>query len=143
MRLGTLKLFLRYTLMRVLTRTQPWCRNLALPRLRVQQSGLCVPAVRARYFSAAARTHGEIIAGSKRGAQRQNSANCRLSHLGSPSVLPSLQLRHCSSVHMASLATPGASDEYRLPTTVKPTHYDVTIKTDLENQDFEGFVHIE
>lgn len=44
---------------------------------------------------------------------------------------------------MASLTTPGASDEYRLPTNVKPTHYDVTIKTDLENQTFEGFVRID
>jgi len=35
-----------------------------------------------------------------------------------------------------------ASDEYRLPTNVKPTHYDVTIKTDIENQVFEGFVQI-
>ncbi|KXN83489.1 Aminopeptidase 2, mitochondrial [Leucoagaricus sp. SymC.cos] len=44
---------------------------------------------------------------------------------------------------MASLTTPGGSDEYRLPTTVKPTHYDVTIKTDLENHTFEGSVQID
>ncbi|KAJ3574305.1 hypothetical protein NP233_g1859 [Leucocoprinus birnbaumii] len=44
---------------------------------------------------------------------------------------------------MASLSTPGASDQYRLPTDVKPVHYDVTIKTDLENQIFEGFVRID
>lgn len=43
---------------------------------------------------------------------------------------------------MGSPATPGASDEYRLPTNVKPVHYDVTVKTDLENQTFEGFVRI-
>jgi len=44
---------------------------------------------------------------------------------------------------MVSPPTQKASDEYRLPTKVKPTHYDVTIKTDIENQVFEGFVQIE
>ncbi|KAG6813612.1 hypothetical protein H0H92_009229 [Tricholoma furcatifolium] len=34
------------------------------------------------------------------------------------------------------------SDEYRLPLNVKPVHYDVTIKTDLENLEFEGFVDV-
>lgn len=43
---------------------------------------------------------------------------------------------------MSSLAVPGAPDEYRLPTNVKPAHYDVTIKTDLESLTFEGFVRI-
>ena len=31
-------------------------------------------------------------------------------------------------------------DEYRLPTDVKPTHYDLTIRTDLEKLKFDGFV---
>jgi aminopeptidase 2 len=44
---------------------------------------------------------------------------------------------------MASLTTPGASDEYRLPTNVEPAHYDLVIKTDLEKQIFEGYVRIE
>lgn len=44
---------------------------------------------------------------------------------------------------MTSLATPGAPDEYRLPTNVKPTHYDITVKTDLETLAFESFVRIE
>lgn len=30
--------------------------------------------------------------------------------------------------------------EYRLPTDVKPTHYDVTVRTDLEALKFDGFV---
>ncbi|KAG6832426.1 hypothetical protein H0H87_001586 [Tephrocybe sp. NHM501043] len=33
-------------------------------------------------------------------------------------------------------------DQYRLPTDVKPKHYDVTIKTDLGRLEFEGFVKI-
>ncbi|KAL9714866.1 Aminopeptidase 2 mitochondrial [Leucoagaricus gongylophorus] len=44
---------------------------------------------------------------------------------------------------MDSLTTQRSSDEYRLPTNVKPTHYDITIKTDLQNQVFEGFVRID
>jgi hypothetical protein len=34
------------------------------------------------------------------------------------------------------------TDSFRLPLDVKPTHYDVTIKTDLENSLFEGVVKI-
>ena len=33
-----------------------------------------------------------------------------------------------------------APEEYRLPTDVKPSHYDVTIRTDLEKLKFDGFV---
>ena len=50
---------------------------------------------------------------------------------------------HRSSAHMVSSPTQETTDEYRLPTNVKPAHYDVTIKTDIENQLFEGFVQIE
>jgi hypothetical protein len=38
---------------------------------------------------------------------------------------------------------PTDSGDFRLPLDVKPTHYDVTIKTDLENSLFEGVVKIE
>lgn len=31
-------------------------------------------------------------------------------------------------------------DEYRLPTDVKPKHYDVTLRTDLEKSRFDGYV---
>ena len=34
-------------------------------------------------------------------------------------------------------------DEYRLPTDVRPTHYDLTIRTDLEKETFDGAVKIE
>ena len=34
-------------------------------------------------------------------------------------------------------------DHYRLPTDVRPTHYDLTIRTDLEKEKFAGFVKIE
>ena len=59
--------------------------------------------------------------------------------------------RHCSLHHspldvstslMAS-ASKNASDHYRLPTEVRPRHYDLTIRTDLEKEKFTGFVKIE
>jgi hypothetical protein len=34
-------------------------------------------------------------------------------------------------------------EDYRLPLDVKPTHYDVTVRTDLEKLSFDGFVKIE
>ena len=43
---------------------------------------------------------------------------------------------------MASLAE-NPSDHYRLPTEVRPRHYNLTIKTDLEKEKFGGFVKIE
>ncbi|KAL0066569.1 Aminopeptidase 2 mitochondrial [Marasmius tenuissimus] len=35
-----------------------------------------------------------------------------------------------------------ATSEYRLPTDVKPTHYDLTVRTDLDKLVFDGFVII-
>lgn len=36
-----------------------------------------------------------------------------------------------------------AIDHYRLPTDLRPRHYDLTIRTDLEKENFSGFVKIE
>ncbi|PPQ87694.1 hypothetical protein CVT25_011461 [Psilocybe cyanescens] len=36
----------------------------------------------------------------------------------------------------------GVQDAYRLPTSVKPIHYDITVKTDLEKLTFEGLAKI-
>lgn len=44
---------------------------------------------------------------------------------------------------MSASAPASAQQDYRLPTDVKPTHYDLTVWTDLENSKFEGIVHIE
>ncbi|KAI0373350.1 leucyl aminopeptidase [Pilatotrama ljubarskyi] len=44
---------------------------------------------------------------------------------------------------MSASAPVSAQQDYRLPTDVKPTHYDLTVWTDLENSKFEGIVHID
>jgi hypothetical protein len=57
--------------------------------------------------------------------------------------------RPCSFLHHPSLpVSPAMSskkpfDHYRLPTDVRPRHYDLTIRTDLEKEKFSGFVRIE
>ncbi|KAF9650846.1 hypothetical protein BDM02DRAFT_3217429 [Thelephora ganbajun] len=38
------------------------------------------------------------------------------------------------------MSSPTSHPESRLPLNVKPTHYDLTIRTNLENQTFDGFV---
>lgn len=46
---------------------------------------------------------------------------------------------------MSTVANPPVEvehDQYRLPTNVKATHYDVAIKTDLEKLTFQGFAKI-
>lgn len=43
---------------------------------------------------------------------------------------------------MASATTPPV-DPYRLPLNVKPLHYALTVKTDLEALQFEGHVTVE
>lgn len=39
-------------------------------------------------------------------------------------------------------STADTQNQYRLPVDVKPIHYDVTIKTDLEKTEYQGFVKI-
>ncbi len=57
--------------------------------------------------------------------------------------------RPCSFLHHASapvsvtMSSEKPLDHYRLPTDVRPRHYDLTIRTDLEKEKFRGFVRIE
>lgn len=44
---------------------------------------------------------------------------------------------------MTAPSTARSLEEYRLPLDVKPTHYDVTVRTDLEKLTFDGLVKIE
>ncbi|KAI0747687.1 peptidase family M1-domain-containing protein [Daedaleopsis nitida] len=70
-------------------------------------------------------------------------------HIFRSRTAPLLQLRHCSiATHPLTMTSANAStntppQDYRLPTDVKPTHYDLTVWTDLENDTFDGVVHID
>ncbi|KAI0637348.1 leucyl aminopeptidase [Trametes polyzona] len=44
---------------------------------------------------------------------------------------------------MSASESASAQQDYRLPTNVKPTHYDLTVWTDIANSKFEGIVHID
>lgn len=44
---------------------------------------------------------------------------------------------------MFTMSSEKAVDHYRLPTDLRPRHYDLTIRTDLEKEKFSGFVKIE
>lgn len=57
-----------------------------------------------------------------------------------PKRIISSGLKRLYCTRMSPTAIPGATDEYRLPLDLKPTHYEVTIQTDLEKQTFSGFV---
>ena len=59
----------------------------------------------------------------------------------SPSPLSANSPRACSSI--AHMSSSGSHPEYRLPPSAKPTHYDLTIRTNLENQTFDGFVDVQ
>lgn len=65
--------------------------------------------------------------------------------------LPNFRLaaRFCST-HTRMTAGPvptpdptKSDDEFRLPTDLKPTHYDITVRTDLEKLKFDGFVKVQ
>jgi len=59
----------------------------------------------------------------------------------SPDPLSASTRRACSSIAHMSFST--SHPEYRLPLNAKPTHYDLTIRTNLENQTFDGFVDVQ
>ena len=63
-------------------------------------------------------------------------------------TVPLLHTRNCyttsASYSMSSSSTaPKDASDLRLPTDLKPTHYDLTVWTDLESNKFEGIVHVE
>lgn len=67
------------------------------------------------------------------------------SHLSSALLRPSFQSSIAQlslPLSLCNMSTVATADPNRLPTNVKPSHYDVTIRTDLENLTFEGFAII-
>ncbi|KAJ4488175.1 leucyl aminopeptidase [Lentinula aciculospora] len=54
-------------------------------------------------------------------------------------------LRNISSIRtatMSTIASESPASKFRLPTNVKPTHYDLTIRTDLDKLTFDGTVTV-
>lgn len=50
---------------------------------------------------------------------------------------------HRSSTPTTSNMTTSAEVDYRLPTNVKPTHYDLTVRTDILGAKFDGIVTVQ
>src|ERR1700722_127897 len=68
-------------------------------------------------------------------ASRSIGVGCITSFNSTPS-------RHLTTFSMSS--DPTASPEsYRLPNNVRPTHYELTVRTDLEKLVFDGFVRVQ
>jgi hypothetical protein len=59
-----------------------------------------------------------------------------------PLYSPSPSLFTPSSSRLYSTST-AAMSQYRLPEDIRPSHYDLTVRTDLESLTFEGVVKIE
>lgn len=82
----------------------------------------------------------------KKAIRRDFGSNSRLPIKRRSSHYSAESARSCSSLapiaNISATIMTKPTDEYRLPLDVKPTHYDVTIRTDLETQTFTGFVKI-
>lgn len=67
--------------------------------------------------------------------------------LSSSSPLHNIQRSYCTFESMAPTATSAppkvSADEHRLPLDVKPLHYDITVRTDLEKLVFDGSVSVQ
>ena len=57
-------------------------------------------------------------------------------------LLPTPRFYCTRSAQMTGNSADTLQNQYRLPVDVKATHYDVTIRTDLEKTEYQGFVRI-
>lgn len=55
-----------------------------------------------------------------------------------PSISPSASSSSSSFSNPSSATMTAAAGDFRLPTNVKPLHYDLTIQTSLQNRSFVG-----
>ncbi|KAI0259093.1 leucyl aminopeptidase [Gloeopeniophorella convolvens] len=60
-----------------------------------------------------------------------------------PSFYRFCSFDHHTPISASFMSSEKAPDHYRLPTDVRPKHYDLTIRTDLEKEAFSGFVNID
>jgi hypothetical protein len=72
----------------------------------------------------------------------KNSQSARSPHSHPQSALP-VRSHSTQVASMTASDTAKPLESYRLPLEIKPTHYDVTVHTDLKKLIFDGFVKIE
>ncbi|KAF5367551.1 hypothetical protein D9758_003664 [Tetrapyrgos nigripes] len=94
-----------------------------------------------------------LLAGSRRPYGRLSNSFLRTRdrpkptsrHLSRPHFVPPSSAFHApaQSVVMSTGSLDKPASEYRLPTNVKPVHYDLTIRTDLDTSEFDGMVKID
>lgn len=78
-------------------------------------------------------------------SQRDYSPRPKRAALRGGHFFPTASFSHSASDHttrLGEMTFNPAPDPYRLPLDVKPVHYDVTVRTDLEKLTFSGFVRV-
>lgn len=106
--------------------------------------------LRALTFARAALPGDPCAHQTKPGSVRLFKTPANIHHLirgfvSSSSIFARNSPRFQHTATMSTTANPPVEvehDQYRLPANVKATHYEVTIKTDLENLTFQGLVNI-
>jgi hypothetical protein len=72
----------------------------------------------------------------------KNSQSARSPHSHPQFALP-VRSHSTQVASMTASDTAKPLESYRLPLEIKPTHYDVTVRTDLKKLNFDGLVKIE
>lgn len=115
------------------------CRRYGLFTLRTLASGSGRPYAIIQTRGVARMTGSKsVTAGLMRPPQPSHRSG-RLPPVPSFCSLPPIGLDYIPTM---TSSTPADPSQFRLPVNVKPTHYDLTVRTDLENQTFGGFVKI-
>lgn len=137
----TLTLRPRPTLMNI----QTWVRSLAHGPLRVPARVQLQWFSRAFYgYNTGDRVRNRWYHATRTGRDKPVNLRLQCTRPIFPTTL-SFKSQHFQRTHttsMTSVVPSSSPDEYRLPLDVKPTHYDVTVRTDLEKLAFDGFVKI-
>lgn len=74
---------------------------------------------------------------------RAGSRSSRFPHLCPPRLARSCFTHARMSAGPVAVPTDTPADKFRLPTSVKPAHYDLTVRTDLEKLVFDGYVTVQ
>lgn len=74
---------------------------------------------------------------------RTSSCSSRYPHLSPPRLARPCFTHSRMSGASVPAPTDTPADKFRLPTSVKPAHYDLTVRTDLEKLVFDGYVTVQ